>query len=262
MKVTVKWGLTLFVGIVMTTANAEPSPEQFLICIPGGPGSAEEAGDRLKTFLDALGEGVVPLEGHYAVTKNGCDKVLKEKQPRFALFSHTEYRARASTLKAVPLLSVAPLDGLPMQYFIVARKGSSMDSVKGGSLISPHWSDEKLLSEVAFERDLATHFQGKKGSALRALKKVVKGKADVALLNAVEYKSMKELRFADQLEVILQSVELPALAIVEIGGVTELGKKLTARGKTLCTSESDACKSVEMSGLKSPELKDYQKLLK
>jgi len=258
----ISWLTVLWVVSTVSGANAAPPTEHFLICIPGGPGTAEEADARLGTFLDSLGEGVVSLKGHYAVTKEACEAILLQHKPRFALFSHAELRERAQALKPVPLLTVTPVDEQPIQYFIVAQKGVTFDSLKGKSLLSPHWPEESLLSQVAFKRDLKAHFSGKKGSALRALKKVAKGKADAALLDALEHASMKELPFANNLDVVLTSIELPGLAIVELGGLTALGKKLRTAGARLCSSSSDACKAVEMKELKPSEPKEYDILLK
>ena len=122
MRKRICWLTVLWIMSTASGVNAAPPTEHFLICIPGGPGSAEEAEGRLRTFLDALGEGIVSLKGHYAVTKEACENILLQHKPRFALFSHAELRTRASALNPVPLLTVVPIDEHPIQYFVVARK--------------------------------------------------------------------------------------------------------------------------------------------
>ena len=253
----------LLAGLVLGLLPMHAHAEQFvLICVPGGPGSTEEAQERIDLFLTELAKGTgEALSGVYANTKSGCDKWIGEKKPRFALFAHSELATRGKALKASPLLEAIPQDKLAMRYHIVGKVGATMDSLKGGKLLSPHWKKEAFLSRHVFQMSLKEAFKGKRGSALRSIKKVAKGKAEAALLNEAEFQAMKDTKFGSELVAVLSSIELPGLALVELGGETALGRKVRDSGKQLCKRSPDACKGVEMSQLKPADTTRYDGIL-
>jgi len=255
--------LAIITGIVFGLLPTQAMAEHFvLICVPGGPGSQAEAQERIDLFLSELSKGTgKTLTGTYANTREECDKVLGEKKPQFALFAHGELAARGKELKAVPLLEVIPQNNSAMRYHLVAQKGTTLESLKGGKLLSPHWEDEVFLSGRVFNMPLKEMFKGKRGSALRAIKKVAKGKADVALLNELEFNGIQETKFADALSAVASSPELPGVALVELGGQSDLGRKVQASGEKVCSRAPEACKGVEMSSLRLTDKARYKIIL-
>lgn len=255
--------LAIIAGIVFGLLPTQAMAEHFvLICVPGGPGSQAEAQERIDLFLGELSKGTgKTLTGAYANSRRDCDKMIGEKKPQFALFAHGELAARGAALKATPLLEVIPQNNSAMRYHLVAQKGATLESIKGGKLLSPHWEDEVFLSGRVFKMPLKEVFKGKRGSALRAIKKVAKGKADVALLNELEFNGIQETKFANDLFAVVSSPELPGVALVELGGQSELGRKVQASGEKVCSRAPAACKGVEMSALKPSDATRYDMIL-
>ncbi len=251
------WALA---AILVTVASAPAQAEQhFLICVPGAPGSAADASERVKSFLALLEKDVGPMTGHYATRPAECDRILQKHSPRFGLFSHGELARRSSDLKPVPLLEVEGLDSGPLQYHLIVRKGEESGPV-AGEMLSPHWEDFPWIRTLFVDMDW-TGVQGKRKSALRSLKKLAKGKVQSVLVNEKEKRAMAELPFGPELEVHASSADLPGLALVELGGLSSKGKKLRKAGAAVCKAAPAQCKGVEIRSLKATTVERYRLVL-
>lgn len=252
----------LFVGTVVLASGDVRGEEHVLICIPGGPGNAEDAAPRIERFLQGLaGTSGESFVGHYENSREGCDKIVRNTPPRFAIFDHAVFASLQKKLGLTPFLEVEPSNGLPIRYHLMSRGGETLESLKGKALLSAHWDKADFLSRVAFKIDLKTNFKGGKSSALRAIKKLVKGKVDVILLDESEYQSLRELPFAKDLIAVSSSDVLPGLALSEVGPLSALGKKVQKAGAALCTKDPDACIGVEMKSLRAVDSSRYLGLL-
>ena len=250
----------LWIGLIAVFGTATAGAEEhFLICIPGAPGSSADAAERVDGFLSVLESDTGPMTGHYATRADECDRILEMHSPRFALFSHGELARRAKALKAVPILEVEGLEQGPNQYHLVVQKGTEEQPLSG-ALLSPHWRDFSWISSL-FEGVDWSGFEGKRKGALRSLKKLSKGKIRAVLLNETERRAMAELPFADALSVVKSSVELPGLAIVELGGLSSKGKALRKAGTSVCKGAPAQCKGVEIRSLKSTTADRYSRVI-
>lgn len=225
-------GLTVLSSGGVATAG---EPVRFLICQPGGPDLAKEQKvvvERLYRYLEkktGLAEG--RIEGVYTNTRKACEKALKDKPTVFfpSLPIFMEYR-RSMGLEAVAQLKI---DGKVRDHFyIMAGKGSglSLEGLAGKTLTGTHLDSEKFVDDIVFDGrvKLSEVKLEKERRGLRAIRNVLRGKADAVLLDGTQYRALQGTRFEGKLELVHTSKDVPTppVSIVKGKGPKGFGRKL------------------------------------
>lgn len=239
--------LALAVGAAPTPAHAEA--HKMLVCFPGGPGSTADASERLAAFFTRL-KAVSGLEvtGEYHNTREACERYLAAASPSIAMFPYAELVARQAALSLVPVAQVTRQGRGDNRYYVVAKKGATLDALKGKKLMTAVGGDLAVVDKAGFgaKLDLQGHFQVEQvATALKAIKGLVKGTVDAALLDANEYKSLQTLPNAAELEAVATSEPLPGAPVVVTGAGAPIAQKLREVLPKVC-EEAKACEAIEV----------------
>lgn len=230
------FGLALGLTVLSFAGEAAAGePVRFLICQPGGPDLAKEQKvvvERLYRYLEkktGLADG--QIEGVYTNTRKDCEKALKDKPSVFfpSLPIFMEYR-RAMNLEAVAQLKI---DGKVRDHFyIMASKGSglTLEALAGKTLTGTHLDSAKFVDDIVFDGrvKLADVKLDRQRRGLRAIRNVLRGKADAVLLDGTQYRALQGTRFEGELEVVHVSKDVPTppISIVTGRAPKGFGRKL------------------------------------
>lgn len=257
------WWLALGGALLLASSAAEAKPLRMLICVPGGPGSTQDAAERMQKFFDAFKATTqLELTGEYHTSEAACEKFMAAGKPDLALFPYRTFFGQRAEWQLVPVAQFVREGQGDNRYYLLANKGASLDSLQGAKLMSPHLKESALLSKVGFEGkvDLDSGFEAKRGSAIKAIKSLAKGKVSAIVLDEREYNSISATPFNGQFEVVLTSVPLPVAPLSVFGGDEKLAAKLRASLPGMCKSSPDACKPLEVIELKPAAPAEYDPL--
>lgn len=248
-------------GAVTAPAPARAEGHKMLVCFPGGPGSTADATERLAAFFARL-KAVSGLEvtGEYHNTREACERYLTSAAPSIAMFPYAELIDRQQSLGLVPVAQVTRQGRGDNRYFVVAKKGSTLDGLKGKTLMTAVGGDLAVVAKAGFGKklDLQSHFQVQTvATALKAIKGLAKGTVDAALLDANEYKSLQGLPNASELEAIATSDPLPGAPVVVTAAGAPLAQTLREALPKVC-QEPKACEAIEVERIAPADASTYQ----
>lgn len=255
--------LALMVAAPLLAAPAH-ADHTMLVCFPGGPGSTTDASERLRAFFARLQEvSGLQVKGEYHNTREACDRYIKDRSPTIAMFPYAELVAWHEALKLVPVAQVTRQGRGDNRYYVVAKKGTALDALKGKALMTAVGADLPVISKVGFgaKLDVEAHFQVKPvATALKAIKALAKGEVDAALLDANEYKSLQSLPNASELEAVATSDPLPGAPVVVMGEGAAIAGKLREALPKVC-EDAKACEAIEVERIAPADLSAFQAIL-
>lgn len=255
----------LAMGVLVGVGTAaEAAPQTLLVCAPGGPGSTADAKERLDAFFRAFeAKTGMPIQGEYHTTQAGCDAFAAASKPTLAIFPYSHYFARRAADKLLPVAQVIRKGQGQNRYFLVAKKGATLESLAGKKLMSSHLADAEFLSKAAFDSkvDLRAGFEGQEVStAIKAIKALARDKADVILLDENEHTSLADLALSADFAIVAESEPLPGAPLVVVGGDEALAGTLRAALAGLCDADAKACNALEVEGLRAADPATYEPL--
>lgn len=243
---------------------AHAEPHTMLVCFPGGPGSTNDASERLRAFFSRL-QQVSGLEvtGEYHNTREACDRYIKEHSPTIAMFPYAELVARQEALNLVPVAQVTRQGRSDNRYYVVAKKGTSLDALKGKTLMTAVGADLPIIAKAGFgaKLDVQAHFQVQQvATSLKAIKALAKGQVDAVLLDANEYKSLQTLPTASEMEAVATSDPLPGAPVVVMGAGAAVAQKLRESLPKVC-EDPKACEAIEVERIDPADASSYRLIL-
>ncbi len=220
----------LLVGLCLVTTTAHGQVEdgrKFLICHTGSVTTAEEAQPYIDGFGGYLARKLGWQEGTWEVKfankREDGTKALGEWGPSFAALSLGIFLEQEGPQNLVPLVLARVNGKTTNKYYVLVAKGSAtaLADLKGKKMAGSILDDTTFLSKVVFagKIDAATHFILKQTKRpLRAIRKVARGKIDAALVDDVQFQSLKGLPLFEKLAVVYESAEVPNLGMVYVKG--------------------------------------------
>ena len=245
MKHVTLW-LTALVLLALTPMSAS-AETHVLLCCPGGPGSTADAQpivDRFLTKLSALA-GWDSAKGSYYNNMKACEGEMKAS-PSVVMVPLDIYLKERAAWKLQPaaVLTNKETSG---SYHLVANKGTTLASLAGKTVATALKTDPQFLSRVAFDGkvDVAGFTLSSTRSAFKAIKNVVKGKADAVILDDVQYNSLKGEKWAEGLEAVVSGPSLPGAIVAGVGSTPA---KLAASLEQVCKDDQALCKDMRITG--------------
>jgi ABC-type phosphate/phosphonate transport system substrate-binding protein len=242
--------------ILFTPGEARASGSiGILVCYPGGSVRARDAEPALKNMIGVIesigGWPAGTIKVSFTTKVKTCRKLLADKKPEFAILSlglFLEYHVKNHLVPlARPRISGRDTD----KYRILVRKGSyaNLEALKGKTLGGQWLSEPEFLRRIVFRGNLdpTSYFKlSPSRRALRALRKLARGKLDAVIVNELQYNGLSALPFGKDLAVVFASEELPQMGVVAdkkkaaAADMTRMKKALdsmcvNAEGKKLCS---------------------------
>jgi len=252
--------LALICASVATPALA--GPHDYVVYISRLGGDTETAKPYVAKFSAHL-EKVLKwpkgsCNGAFFADRKAAMEQIKKVSPGFALLDPPLY---FELRKQDALLPVAQLDSTeitsPKLHLAVKDPAlKDLASLKGKRLWTMLAESPAYLSKVVFDGkvDAATHFKMKKvGTALKAIRAVILGTADAALIDDEQLAAAKKMEGGSALRTIYTSPALPPLPVV-IFSKTVKGAEQKALAKALlsiCDGAGAAvCKEMHLTSFK------------
>lgn len=258
---------------VATPAEAAKAPVKFLICQPGGPDLAPEQQQVLeqlfrylerKTGLSATNGSI---EGVYTNNWDDCEKQLK-RNPNIIFPTLPIYLELNRTLGLTPVAQLRINDRVQDNFYVMVKKDSTLtvEGLEGKTITGTHLGCQAFTEQVALGGKVAlgkVKLQPEK-LGLRAIRKVMRGKADAVILDGFQYRNLKGTSFGKNLKPIHVSSDVPTPPVAVVtdrmgkGAVADLQNALVNMHKD--PEGQSVLKLFRIEGFAAPEANAYGKL--
>lgn len=258
--------IVVFIAL-LTVGPAWSQSERMALCFPGGPGSTTSAQPTVDQFLEKLAStaGWKSASGHYYPTLSTCRQQVEGSSPPTVVMVPLDLfldRQEAWKLQAAVTLVNAETSG---QFHVYAKRGLTLDALKGQGVATSLRANSRFLSRVAFagaiDLDKDVKFERSR-SARKAIKKLIKGDVAAVVIDDVQYRSFKGLPLTKELVAIHSGPELPGALVAGLGAVP---KGLKSALLAICKKDGKACKDMRITGFGAvpvSQLKAWKEALK
>src|SRR5688572_3427417 len=226
----------LLAGILSLARTAEAAdPIRLLICQPGGP----ELGDEQQKLIDKMyrylelktGTEKGRIQGYYTNDREKC-LVELEKKPAIILPSLPVYLEFKEKYGMTPVAQLRLNQKTEDFFYVMIQAKSPVASVRdlaGKTITGTHLGSPSFLLDIVLEGKLTPSEVTVKPErfGLRAIRDVIKGKADAVLLDGTQYRAVAGTQFEKQLKLLHTSKALPTPPVtVTKHAPKEFGAKL------------------------------------
>ena len=195
---------------------------------------------------------------------------IADEPPAFLLTTPGFYLSHREGLGLVPINQVLIEGRDTHRFFIVARKGSveTLADLRGGTLLGSPLAEAFFVEAIVLEGqlDLDDAVDARYGRALGSLRKLSTGETDAVILDAMEYSGLPSLPFADSLETIFTSREIPNTGIFYLEGTAKAAdiEALRRASVDFCSSEEGAaiCETYGITGFQPATRDVFDDLVK
>ncbi|HDZ90764.1 MAG TPA: hypothetical protein ENH37_08825 [Deltaproteobacteria bacterium] len=205
----------------------------FAVIQPGQPGTCQEAQPVMDALADYLGKKMgngISIRGRYFNEVDRAVNFLKGTPPAWGIVRLGFYLKQARRFGMTALTSTRPGGYDKDVWRLVVKRDfqGRWESIRG-----------KVLGNMLFETEAAACLLfGRPPERLpfaltgtfrplRALRRVMRGKAAGAVLDGAQYRSLEALPLFKQVKVVHESGDLPKSPVVWFGPTDERSKRLT-----------------------------------
>jgi ABC-type phosphate/phosphonate transport system substrate-binding protein len=200
--------------------------------------------DKFASFLaESAGLSKGSLKGRFAGSKRELEAYQASQKPGFAIVDPSAFFEQRQALASEPLVEVQSADLNSLRYHVVVKDPAYKGlSDLAGKRLWTHLADwPRFLGSVVLDGkgEVGSRFALKQvGNATKAVRAVLRGEADAALLDDEQLESAKKLEGGASLKAIYSSPALPPLYVVAFGkGLADADKKALQKALPgVCTS--------------------------
>ena len=271
-----------FIAVAMlavSVAWAAPTPGRtFVVVMPSGPKDLKTVAPYLNRFLDYLEKHEKVATGtynaYYHSTLAKGESALLKKKPGFAMLSLGLYLKHRDALN-MKVVAGLEIDGKADARFHVVSlaadlKGKGLAAVKGKRLAWSRFDDMKFVNAVLLEgHDIGTHFtEVAVAQPVQAVRALISGEADVALLKDDELAAAKKIAGAEGMVVVYSPAPIPYPPVVALGDVASaediagIGKALRGMCADKAGTGAAICKDFDISRFAPATAKKYAAVAK
>ena len=207
----------LLVATSVQASGAPPERLRFLVCQPGGPelGAEEQTVIRdLYRYVEKkleMKEGAI--EGSYYNKRKDCLKALGT-DPDLLMLSLDLFIERRKDMKLQAVAQIELHGSTEHRYYLMAsaRGPKSLNDLRGKPIAGTHLDNAKFVARVILGGRLGTPAElvlQPKALGLRAVRSVIRGKADAVLLVGAQYRALRGTPFEKKLKLVHESDPLP-----------------------------------------------------
>jgi hypothetical protein len=237
----------------------------LVFCAPGYPGAAGDAQPLVDKFassaVTAAGWPSGSLAAVYDPTEQGGITKLKQAEAALAFVPYPFFVEHAAELRLTPLAQADVADVGPQQrWTLVAKAGrvTSPESMAGYTIFStagyaPNFVRRSALAAWTLPPDVKIEAAGQ---ILSALRRAAAGEPVAVLLDQTQAASLASLPFANELNIVTQSAELPvALIAVVASRVTPArARDMQAALIKMGHADADSLEPLRLRGFVSPKV--------
>jgi ABC-type phosphate/phosphonate transport system substrate-binding protein len=217
--------VTLTLATLLAGA-AQAAPKDFAIYVTRLGGDSQSAKPYIAKFTGYLEEALKwptgSLKGSFHVERPDILAYIKATKPGLAVLEPPLYFELRAKEKLTPIAQLESKDLSSSKMHLVVKDPAlkSLDALKGKRLWTTLAESPVYLSKVVLggRVDAAKHFKMKRiGRADKGVRAVLRGDADVALLDDDQLANAKKMEGGDTLRSIFDSPALPALPLCTFG---------------------------------------------
>lgn len=201
---------------------ATPDNLRFLICAPGGPDLKDGEQEVIQSFFrfmeERLGMLKTSIDGTYLNDRDKCAVALKAK-PGALMLSPDLFVAHEKAEGLVPVAQVRIAGATRDRYYLMtAAEGGATElaALKGAKITGSAVGTADFIARATLDGRLgaAAAFRFSETTmGLRAVRAVLRGKADAVLLDGVQYRALQGTPFEKKLQLVYTSDPLPTAPI-------------------------------------------------
>ncbi len=239
----------------------------LVFCAPGYPGGAGDAQPLLDPFVNAAasssGWPAGSLAAVYDPTEDGGLAKLQSADAAVAFVPYPFFVEHAATLHLTPLAQADVQDVGPTQRWTLVAKSGRVNgpaALAGFTILSvagyaPDFVRRSALGAFALPADVKVE---PTGQILSALRRAAAGESVAVLLDQTQAAALPSLPFANDLNVVTQSHELPVAFIAAVGSRLSADKAKSLQAGLLkmghATGTPDTLGPLRLRGFVSPKL--------
>lgn len=262
-------GITIITLLSINVTSA--GEKDMLLCLPGFPGTTTQAQpfvDKVLRHLETkLSWPAGSMKGTYLPDGDGVFEHLDQEKPGIALLDPSVY-AREHSKRKMKVIAKVEVNGRGEEtYAVITRKDGpkSLADLAGKKIEGVIVHDPKYIFNVLFDRAIPLeklHLQIEK-RPLKALRDVVRGLADAAIIDRSVRDHLSELPFASEIQIIFESKPVPAPAVVVMGDGLIHAAKFAEVLVGMCSRPDgqELCATLTISSIKAAADADYKNLL-
>lgn len=213
----------VLLACLLAPAVTSATPETLVVCYPGGPVNAKEAGVAMNAMLRVIERvGQWPENSYvsaFTTKLDECRQQMADKKPKFAITSLGLFLELHAAQHLLPLVQPKIKGQTSEHYRIVAQAGKFADiaALHGKTLGGTVLEEQAFIGKIvlAGQYHPANFFVLKPSTqAIRALRALDNGELDAVLLNEQQYAGLAALNLANPPEVVFTSAEIPLMGVV------------------------------------------------
>jgi len=259
----------LAVAVVATVVSAAPPPSRVnvLVLKEHGVGGASLAQSYLDRFiaLAATQYGWSDAHGQYQTTRAGAESYIRDEKPRFGILSLAAFLAfrQKYQLEVVGTAVVSRAGG--QQYFLISRNAADAKGCFGKTMATDHADDPRFVERVVSGKTfvLGDFMLVETQRPLQAIKKVLTGEAECALIDDAQMAELPHIEGAEGIRSVWESGKFPSMTLVAFGSTPPADRKKFKDGLSrVCDGEGKtACAEVGIMALSAADASGYNPVL-
>ena len=207
------------------------------------------------------------FRGRYANSTDDCEDALSDK-PAVIFPSVPIFIEKRRALGLVPVAQLRINGQSRDHFYVMIRADDDLDlaKLKGKTLIGTHLDSPRFLTDAVFGGALQPGDLKLKPTkrALRAIRRVIRGKADAVVLDGTQYRALEGSRYLKKLKLMHTSptVPTPPVTVVERRVSPDFGRRL---GQALVSMAKDpdgqkVLQTFKIEGFEATSLQQWAKL--
>ncbi|MCC6850245.1 MAG: hypothetical protein IT294_17275 [Deltaproteobacteria bacterium] len=245
-------------------AAAPPSRVNVLVLKEHGVGGAALAQGYLDRFIALAAKQYGwgdDARGQYHTRRGAAEAYIRDEKPRFGILSLAAFLAfqKKYQLEVLGTALVSRAGG--QQYFLVSKSASDAKGCFGKTTATDHADDPRFLERVVFGRAFVLgDFQlVETQRPLQAIKKVLTGEAECALIDDAQMAELPHIEGAEGIRSVWESAKFPSMTLVAFGPTPAAERKKFKDGLSrVCAGEGkSACAEVGIIALTGADAGSY-----
>lgn len=245
-------------------AAAPPARVNVLVLKEHGVGGAALAQSYLDRFIALAAKQYGwgdDAHGQYHTTRAAAEAYIRDEKPRFGILSLAAFLAfqKKYHLEVLGTALVSRAGG--QQYFLISKKAADLKGCFGKTMATDHADDPRFLERVVSGRAFVLgDFQlVETQRPLQAIKKVLTGEAECALVDDAQMAELPHIEGAEGIRSVWESAKFPSMTLVAFGSTPPAERKKFKEGLSrVCDGEGKtACAEVGIIALAAADAGSY-----